>query len=173
MNYYKVPTSQEELVGGLSNTGVEGNGLNTYTRQSRTIFHLWVIITVRKEVAKVRFSQACVCPQGGAWSRGVPGPRGSLVPGGAGSGGCLLPGRLVSQHALKQTPPERRLLLRTVHILLECILVFYINAPETVFNSYCIISYFCSLCIFTFMFVILQEDSCTRLVPQWSRIIMD
>ena len=31
----------------------------------------------------------------------------------------------VSQHALRQTPPRnRRLLLRTVHILLECILVY-------------------------------------------------
>ena len=30
----------------------------------------------------------------------------------------------VSQHALRQTPPNRRLLLRAVRILLECILVF-------------------------------------------------
>ena len=30
----------------------------------------------------------------------------------------------VSQHALKQPSPSRRLLLRTVRILLECILVF-------------------------------------------------
>ena len=30
-----------------------------------------------------------------------------------------------SQHALKQAPPSRRLLLRAVHILLECILVDY------------------------------------------------
>ena len=80
---------------------------------------------------------------GGAWSRGVawswkgaPGPRGLLWGGGAWSlGGCLVWGRawsqgsawfqegLVSQHALWQTPQERRLLLRTVRILLECILV--------------------------------------------------
>ena len=32
----------------------------------------------------------------------------------------------VSQHALRQTPPSRRLLLRVVRILLECILVKYI-----------------------------------------------
>ena len=64
---------------------------------------------------------------------GVPGPGGVPVPGGSASGGCLLPGRvpapdgclvwgfgLVSQHALRQTPRERRLLLRTVRILLEC-----------------------------------------------------
>ena len=76
---------------------------------------------------------------------GVPGPRGCLLQGEGvpGLGGawswrvCLVPGRclpqgvpglggLVSQHALRQTPPprERRLLLRTVRILLECILVF-------------------------------------------------
>ena len=68
-------------------------------------------------------------------------------------GGCLVPGGLVSQHALRQNPPpppgetgvpgsrgggvgipacteadpprERRLLLRTVRILLECILVVF------------------------------------------------
>ena len=46
---------------------------------------------------------------GGGWSRGlVPGP------GAPGPGGCLM-----------QTPPEERwLLLRTVRILLECILVY-------------------------------------------------
>ena len=54
-----------------------------------------------------------VC-SGGCVPRGVPG-LGRCVPG---------PGGLVSQHALRQTPPpERRLLLRTVRILLECILV--------------------------------------------------
>ena len=40
------------------------------------------------------------------------------------SWGDLLPGGLVSQHALRQTPPrERRLLLRRVGIPLKCILV--------------------------------------------------
>ena len=34
--------------------------------------------------------------------------------------------RGVSQHALSQTPPSRRLLLRAARILLECILVIYI-----------------------------------------------
>ena len=38
---------------------------------------------------------------------------------GPGLGGCA------SQHALKQTPPSRRLLLRVVRILLECFLVVY------------------------------------------------
>ena len=40
--------------------------------------------------------------QGGAWSGGVPGPGGS-APG----GGVPALGRLVSQHALRQTPPRR------------------------------------------------------------------
>ena len=49
---------------------------------------------------------------------------GCLGPGGARSWGCLVRGGLVSQHALRQTPPgERRPLLWTVRILLECILV--------------------------------------------------
>ena len=49
------------------------------------------LITVRNGVAKVMFSQACVCPQGGvclvggvAWSQGV----GCMVPG----WGCMAPG---------------------------------------------------------------------------------
>ena len=47
-----------------------------------------------------------------------------------GLGGLSRPGGVcVSQHARRQTPPapSRRLLLRAVHILLECILVFSIN----------------------------------------------
>ena len=65
---------------------------------------------------------------------GVHGPRGVHGPGCVhgpgwvhGPGGWVHgPGRLVSQHALRQIPPpgrERRLLLRTIRILLECILV--------------------------------------------------
>ena len=43
---------------------------------------------------------------------------------GVGGGWCPGPGPWgVSQHALRQTPSSRRLLLRTVRILLECILV--------------------------------------------------
>ena len=34
-------------------------------------------------------------------------------------------GQGVSQHALRQTPPQQTLLLRTVRILLECILVLF------------------------------------------------
>ena len=36
----------------------------------------------------------------------------------------------VSQHALRQTPPSRWLLLRAVHILLECILVITVSANK-------------------------------------------
>ena len=124
---------------------------------------LFYIITVRNEVAKVMFLQACVCPRGGwgvggAWSQG-----GCLVPGRSALGGCLVsggtwfqgvpgPGGLLqggvcfrgvggawSQGVSSQgvcipacteaDPPEwrppweRQLLLRTVRILLECILV--------------------------------------------------
>ena len=79
------------------------------------------LFTVRNEVAKVMFSQACVCPPGGvpgpgrclvpgavcSWGGllpGVPGPRGS-APGGAWSGGVCSGGVVVvSQHALRQTP---------------------------------------------------------------------
>ena len=93
----------------------------------------------------------------GAWSGGVSAPGGGvLVLGGGGSVGCLVPGVsgpgvpgprdvyvwsgrcvcswgvpgpwwLVSQHALRETPQERLLLLRTVHILLECILVSHVS----------------------------------------------
>ena len=59
--------------------------------------------------------------------------RGMHVPGGlqalthSGSPGLHLGG--VSQHALRQRPPQW-LLLRAVHILLECILVFYLVLVE-------------------------------------------
>ena len=44
------------------------------------------IVTVCNEVAKVMFSQACVCPHGGL-VLGESGPGGCLVPGGLGPGG--------------------------------------------------------------------------------------
>ena len=95
------------------------------------------------KLRRLCFTGVCVQSGGG----GLPGPGGGcllpgawgvcLVPGGglvlggcllqedAGLGGCLLlGGGLVSQHALRQTlPRERRPLLRTVRIILECILV--------------------------------------------------
>ena len=72
---------------------------------------------------------------------GVPG-LGVSAPGGSGLGGlvwggvCLVRGvcswGLVSQHALRQTPRERRLLLRTVRIPLECILVLELELQEPI-----------------------------------------
>ena len=57
---------------------------------------------------------------------GVPVPRG--VPG---------PGGLVSQHALRQTPRKRWLQLRTVRILLECILVIlYVHGSSCIYQSF-------------------------------------
>ena len=62
-------------------------------------------------------SGGCLLPGVCTWSQGGVCSRGHLVWGVSALGG-------VSQHALRQTPPQgRRLLLRTVHILLECILV--------------------------------------------------
>ena len=75
--------------------------------------NVFVIITVRNEVAKVMSLQVCVCPQGGCLVRGVSGPGGMPDPEGVGIPACI-----------EADPPwERRLLLRTVRILLECILV--------------------------------------------------
>ena len=58
-----------------------------------------------------------ICSRAGAWSQGgrVPGPRGRGV--------CSGGGGVVSQLALRRTSWDRRLLLRTVRILLQCILV--------------------------------------------------
>ena len=76
------------------------------------------------EVAKVMFSQACVCPQGDVGCLVGAGllPGGAWSQGGAWSWGVWSRG-VVSQHALRQTPRERRLLLQMVRILLECILI--------------------------------------------------
>ena len=67
---------------------------------------------------------------GGCWSRGSA-ARGCLVRGGLVIGGCLVQGGVCSGGGIpactEADPPlERRLLLRTVSILLECILVFRI-----------------------------------------------
>ena len=69
------------------------------------------IVIARKQVlGKVICLQACVCPQWGAWSGG-----GVHGPGGV----CMV-----------ETPPPRRLLLRAVRILLECILVMLSILPN-------------------------------------------
>ena len=109
------------------------------------------LITVRNEVAKVIFSQACVCPQGGVLPQcmmGCQSPRPDTPPLGPDPLGPDTP--LGSDTPQEQTPPpprsrphrsryppgadppERRLLLPTVHILLECILVYiYIGSKAT------------------------------------------
>ena len=53
-----------------------------------------LIITVRNEVAKVMFSQACVCRRGGG---GVSGPGGCVVPGRSAPGGVCSKGGAWSQ----------------------------------------------------------------------------
>ena len=73
---------------------------------------------------------ACSC--GGAWSWGDAWSGGCLVWGGLSApGGHLLPGGAWSQRAAWWRPP-RRLLLRAVRILLECILVFSLNSTNSV-----------------------------------------
>ena len=103
-------------------------------RVRRYIYH------PQTKFAKVMFLHVSVCPQGvgvvsqhaGVWPGGSPGPhRGEGVPRPTPEGvsrptsrGVSRPTpRGVSQHALRQTPPSRQLLLRAVRILLECILV--------------------------------------------------
>ena len=70
-------------------------------------------------------------PRGGSWvvwPGGSPDPHPggklrSLAGGGLHPGGSQAHTQGVSQHALKQTPPRRQLLLQAVRILLKCILV--------------------------------------------------
>ena len=72
-----------------------------------------ILVTVRNEVAKVMFLQACVCPRGEYLTRHT--PRDQVHPPGPGTPpGTRYP-----------PPPEIRPLLRTVRILLECILVLH------------------------------------------------
>ena len=62
---------------------------------------------------------------------GVPGPRGVPAPGGSAPRWVPAPGRV-------ETPPpeSRRLLLRTVRILLECILVFNLLLFSAMFQQH-------------------------------------
>ena len=102
------------------------------------------LITVRNEVAKVMFLQACVCPRGGGgggsawpgtpprqvhpssprtrytpWAVTPPGPGLPTPQPGPGTPPGLVP------PGPGTPPPEIRPLLRTVRILLECILVSF------------------------------------------------
>ena len=99
------------------------------------------IFTVRNEVAKVMFLQACVCPQGEGEYLTRYTPPGPDAPPGPGTPprtrytppepgtppgpGTPPPG--------PRTPPEIRPLLRTVRILLECILVYNLMHITLVF----------------------------------------
>ena len=85
----------------------------------------WLIITVRNEVAKVMFLHVSVILSTGGGSvsvhAGIPpppnqGPSPEQTP------------------PWEQTPPPRRLLLRTIHILLECILVCIIKSHSAYFH---------------------------------------
>ena len=75
---------------------------------------------------KVICLQVCVCPRGGGLVPGgclvlgVVWSRGCLVLGGSGPG----EGGLVWERAVPGGNPPKRLLLRAVRILLECILVY-------------------------------------------------
>ena len=120
--------------------------INDYCKSRQKLIRLLstlTLITVRKRSCrKVIFSQACVknsvhrgmfrpsplcvCLRGGPG----PGPGGAWGGPGPGPGEVSAqgesrprPGGGISQHALRQTPPSRWLLLQTVCILLECILV--------------------------------------------------
>ena len=70
---------------------------------------------------------------GGAWSWGVPGPRG----GGVCSQGCLVPG-VVSQHALRQTPPLSEQNDRCKNITfatsLRTVIILALPKPETIWK---------------------------------------
>ena len=103
------------------------------------------VITVRNQVARVMFLQACVCPQGG-WClpqcmlgyHTLP-PRADTpqeqTPPGSGPPGADTPPQ--SRHPPgadtpgSRHPPEIRSLLRTVRILLECILVYMVECGQT------------------------------------------
>ena len=71
------------------------------------------------------FTGVCLSTGGDACSGGVHGPRGKVH----GPGGCMVWGG-----CLAETTPLRRLLLRAVRILLECILVRYLCLLQ---NSLC------------------------------------
>ena len=107
---------------------------------------MWILFTVRNEVAKVMFLQARVCPRGGGLlpggvcSRGMSAPGCVCSEGGVCSRGVSAPGRsaLLQGGLLCPPPRERQLLLRTVRILLECILV--VNVVNQLVTTFLAIS---------------------------------
>ena len=68
---------------------------------------------------------------------GVPAPGGSVLGEVCSGGGCACSGGVPAPEGGVETPPESRLLLlRTVHILLECILVILLLARSEAANSF-------------------------------------
>ena len=118
------------------------NTLNTDIRESSThiIENIWIFTARKRSCAKVMFLHLSVILSNGGVSRprprrgvclgGCPGPSPGPGEGVCPGGGCPGPdpGGGVSQHALRQTPPSRQLLLQTVRILLECILVIFVSS---------------------------------------------
>ena len=81
------------------------------------------LITVHNEVAKVTFLHLSVCPQGGGlpqWMLGYHLPQSRHPPVADTPSGAGTPH---SRHPPSSRPPSRWLLLRTLCLLLECILV--------------------------------------------------
>ena len=77
------------------------------------------------------FALVCHSVHGGCLVRGVSGPRGCLVPGVPGATGVRGPGGVPGPRGvLLPGRPPRRLLLRAVRILLECILVEFRRERE-------------------------------------------
>ena len=135
------------------------NDENFDNKPNAQVCHIFPIVTVRNEVAKVMFLQASVCPQGG-WVGVSVSVHGGIHPRGRHPPEQMPPATDTppeqtpppgsrhhppgvdtppeQTHPPEQTPPppgadapgadtpppERRPLLRTVRILLECILVY-------------------------------------------------
>ena len=113
-------TSQSAKRTVLLSRGIQGQGQVQGRSISVSNVTLCLHLVLLQSATKLRrlcFHRCVSVHRGGAWSR-----RGVCWGGGVCSRG-VWSGGLVSQHALRQTPRERQLLLRTVHILLECILV--------------------------------------------------
>ena len=113
------------------------NGLKPPSSRNENLFQItwdfrFALLPPANEVwGKVICLQVCVCPRGGAWSGGMS-SLGGLVPWGAWSHawswGCLVQGVPGPRWGVPGPGgawwrPPKRLLLRAVRILLECILV--------------------------------------------------
>ena len=158
MNLDTVTNKKEVILSDESLTACQNWGFPHFFPMAEKVFPLpfydeWLFITVRNEVAKVMFLQACVCPHGGGVvsasvhaeiphptrskppesrhpradtprSRHPPGadtsPRSRHLPA---EQTPPPPSLGADTPQSRHPPPERRPLLQTVRILLECILV--------------------------------------------------